>query len=165
MEERRFERTYDGTVTIITNLIILITLGVMALNIFSSSTAGLSAVFILIPLTIFAWLIHPVYYAINNAAVIIKRPFGVIEIDLDTIIDVRPLDPSELAVSVRIFGSGGLFGYLGTFHSSSIGRYSMWSTNRNNLVLIECQNKKIVISPSDPEGFCVDFLSRRNRHH
>ena len=60
---------------------------------------------------------------------------------------------------VRLFASGGLYGYFGLFSFKGIGRVWMYATNRHNLVLVKTeQGRKVVLSPKDPEEF-IKLLS------
>ncbi|HEY0272615.1 MAG TPA: PH domain-containing protein, partial [Chitinophaga sp.] len=94
-------------------------------------------------------------------SIIIRRPFGSLRIPLPTIIHVRPIMGGELGVNYRRFGIGGLFGYIGHYRSSSMGRYQMWATNRDSLVVIETGKRKYIVSPDQPVHFTNDINSRR----
>lgn len=64
---------------------------------------------------------------------------------------------------IRLFASGGLYGYFGLFSFKGIGRVWMHATNRHNLVLVKTyQGKKILLSPKDPEEFIKLIRSNLN---
>ncbi len=61
----------------------------------------------------------------------------------------------RLPFSLRVWGNGGLFAATGIFWNSSYGFYRAYVTSSRpqDLVLVETQTKKIVISPQAPEEF------------
>ena len=68
------------------------------------------------------------------------------------------LTKKKLSWAVRIFGVSGLFGYWGKFSNTKLGSMTWYSTRRNNAVLITTiYNKKIVLTPNEPEKFVTEF--------
>lgn len=55
--------------------------------------------------------------------------------------------------SIRTFGIGGLFGYIGYFKNSILGSYKAYATNSEKAVLIETSDKPIIVTPDDPDLF------------
>lgn len=51
----------------------------------------------------------------NNEKIAVSRLFGSLEIPMDEIVEVGIIRKSDIGHSIRTFGSGGLFGYLGLF--------------------------------------------------
>jgi hypothetical protein len=165
MENKRYYANADNVVKVVTNIIIGAAMLIFALNVLSSSVSSDSAppiLFLVFPLIILAWAIHPVYYEITTTSIKVKRPVGSIEYPLHMIEEVRPILTSELGFRFRLFASGGLFGYLGFYHSAKIGQFVMWCTNQEELIMITCAGKKIIISPSDSAAFYYEYLARRN---
>jgi hypothetical protein len=63
-----------------------------------------------------------------------------------------------LGFVIRLFGSGGLFGWLGIFYSGKYGIFKMYGGAASPLVMITYGNgKKIGISPEDLDGFMEYF--------
>lgn len=58
--------------------------------------------------------------------------------------------------SIRLFGSGGLFGYLGWFRNRDLGNYLAYVTDRANMVGLHFGTRTVVISPADPLIFIDD---------
>ncbi|CAN5445378.1 MAG: PH domain-containing protein [Acidimicrobiia bacterium] len=54
---------------------------------------------------------------------------------------------------VRLLGSGGLFGYYGTFWTRELGRYRAHVTDRRRTVLVRTPKGPVIISPADVEAF------------
>ena len=165
MESRRYYANPDNVVKVVTNIVIGAAMLIFALNVLSSSLSTDSVpsiLFLMFPLIVLTWAIHPVYYVITPTSIKVKRPVGSIEYPLHLIEEVRPIHNSELGFRFRLFASGGLFGYLGFYHSAKIGQFVMWCTNQEELIMITCRGKKIIISPSDSTAFYYDYLARRN---
>ncbi len=144
----------DLTSKLITNIMIAIFLVLFALQPLSPFT------YIMLPTLLITWGIHPTKYLITDNMVIIKRPFGNIRLAIGDITLIEQLGPEQMGFSIRMFASGGLFGYLGIFRSDKLGTYSMWSTNIKDQVLLIVNGKKIVISPSNPQAFVLEVKNR-----
>lgn len=100
------------------------------------------------------FLFKPTNYSLTNEEIIIHRPLKDIKIDRRIISSAGLLDKEKLKGTIRMFGVGGLFGYWGNFANSKIGSMTWYATRRNNTVLITTiKNKKIVLTPNDPESF------------
>jgi hypothetical protein len=54
---------------------------------------------------------------------------------------------------IRIFGSGGAFGWYGLFWRKGTGRYRAYVTDRSSLVVCQGPDGLVTISPADPEAF------------
>lgn len=152
----RYSATLDDNSKIVTNLIIILTLVILCRQIADENHDAVSTsilLFILIPAIVVAGCLSPRYYKITNQGLVIQRRLFPITILFDDIVRLRSITEEELGTSSRLMGIGGIFGYLGTYRSSEIGKYQRWCTNRESLVLIESQSRKWVISPSDADGF------------
>ena len=104
----------------------------------------------------------PMRLKANDEKVTVRRLFGSLEIPLNEVIDTRRIFKSEIDGSIRTFGSGGLFGYLGRFKNDRLGNYTMYATELNNLILVRTNNKKYVFSCSCPQEF-VEFVNLQKK--
>lgn len=95
----------------------------------------------------------PIRLTIGNDKIILHRLFGAINIPIKDIIEIKAIPNSETAFSIRIFGSGGLFGYLGKFKNKKLGYYTMYATDINELILIRTDRKTYVFSCKDRNKF------------
>ncbi len=105
----------------------------------------ITAIFLFITYFI-TWMLHPVSYEITTETLLIHRPLGSIKIKLSTIQEVFRTEPG---FSMRLFGSGGLFGYFGLFSSNKLGRHHRYTGNNENLVLLNAGKKKYLLSIHD----------------
>lgn len=99
----------------------------------------------------------PIRLMANHEKITVNRWFGALEIPLNEVTGVIQISKSDIADSIRTFGSGGLFGFLGRFHNGRLGHYTMYATDLKNLVLICTAKKKYVFSCSEAQDF-VDYI-------
>lgn len=95
----------------------------------------------------------PIRLTIENDKIILHRMFGAINIPIKDIIEIKAIENSETAFSIRTFGSGGLFGYLGKFKNKKLGYYTMYATDINELILIRTDRKTYVFSCRNRDEF------------
>ena len=101
---------------------------------------------------------RPISYKLTDDKLIIHRPLFDIKIKRTEIKNVEQLDKEKLSWAMRIFGVGGLFGYSGKFINTKLGSMTWYATRRNNAVLVTTiYNKKIVLTPNEPEKFVTEF--------
>lgn len=104
-------------------------------------------------------LLMPLRLNIESNKITLHRLFGSIYIPFKDIIELKAIPNSETAYSIRIFGSGGLFGYLGKFRNKKLGNYTMYATNLNELILIRTNRKTYVFSCKNRDEFIESFNS------
>lgn len=75
--------------------------------------------------------------------------------------EIQSIEYKPLAMmgSIRTWGIGGMFGYIGYFRNSILNNYTAYVTHRDKTVLIKIKNEQIVISPDDPETFVQSLKS------
>jgi len=69
-------------------------------------------------------------------------------------------DPTSLFRSLRLFGNGGLFSISGLFWNRNLGRYRAFATHPKRAVVLDLGNRKIVVTPEDPERFLQELRER-----
>jgi hypothetical protein len=70
-------------------------------------------------------------------------------------------DPQAMRRSIRLCGSGGLFGFFGWFRNKTLGTYRAYGTDPKKTVVIKLKNRTIVITPQDPERFVAELNGQR----
>lgn len=88
----------------------------------------------------------PVKLELDAKKITIVKALGSIKIPREEVVNIHKLSSESLSKSIRLFGSGGFFGYLGKFENSIIGKYQMYITERKNLILIETTSMKYVVN-------------------
>ena len=137
-----------GTVTSIL-LIALLVYGAIAVW-----SAGLTAVIVTYIIfgivAIWVLLTMPRYLLLDDKSIVITHPIGQTVILKSDIIEVRAVERSELLGSIRLFGSGGFFGWFGIFRNSKFGTYRLYCGQLENLYIVKTLTRKYIISSSVP---------------
>jgi len=152
-----FKNPLDNFTKILSTIVFLLPIGIYFGVSFSEGFEFTSLIVVVVLLPVFAitWALHPQDYTVNEQGITIKRPYKSILIASNDIKGIEALTPADLKYSMRLFGSGGFFGYFGLFTNQKLGRYHIYAGNRVNPVLILTEKKKYVLTPTDPEGFIV----------
>ncbi len=102
------------------------------------------------------WAMAPVSYDLVASHLSIRRHWlKPIRIPLNVVTHVSYQPHAAGWKTVRTFGDGGLFGWIGHFASPDLGAFRMYCTNRAETVLVETRGGagKILVSPADPRAF------------
>ena len=107
----------------------------------------------IVSVTIFlAYLWKPSRYEVTSEHVIVHRLIGPAKYERSRIINVRAGETDEIKNAIRLFGSGGMFGYFGKFRNQHLKTFVLQCTRRDNLVFIFTDKGLKVLSPDDPQG-------------
>jgi len=144
---RSFSTSYDSTAKIVSAVVVLLFL-VIVFATRSMIAAGIEAVLLFL-----SYGYSPRGYTVLDGSLIVKRLIGDVRISLSDIREARPAAADDLSGCIRLFGSGGLFGWYGLFRTSKLGKCTWYVTNRANAVVLITGAKTAVISPDDVDGF------------
>lgn len=96
-------------------------------------------------------------YSIQSEVLRIHRLGWSKNIPISDIISVE-YKPNIMSGSLRTFGIGGVFGYIGHFKNRDLSNYKAYVTHREKTVVIQTKdNDQIVISPDNPELFVISM--------
>lgn len=99
-------------------------------------------------------LFAPLAYGVLDTGILIHRAAGLVVIRYEQISEIRRIQSREIGSSVRVFGSGGFFGWFGRFYGRRIGWFRAYCSSQADLVLItRTDGGKIVISPYPADAF------------
>jgi len=152
-----FSASYDTTTKIVS--------GVVCAGLLLAAAATMAAahgviirclVLITLPLT---YVYSPRGYKVDGRSIVVKRLVGNVSMPLDGIRAARRINSDDLRGCIRLWGSGGLFGYYGLLRTSSLGRCTWYVTNRRNAVVVIGESKTTVYSPDDIDGFLAAITS------
>lgn len=101
----------------------------------------------------FAWACSPRGYIVSEASIRVKRLIGDALVPLVGVREVRRATREDFRRAIRLFGSGGLFGYYGWFRTSRLGRSLWYVTDRSRVVVVATDAQTVVFSPDDVDGF------------
>jgi hypothetical protein len=114
---------------------------------------------IVVAIPVLCYALAPRRYKLTSAALYIERNWGVLEVPLSQLQRARLVDPMEIEkCSWRFPMNGGLFGFVGRFHTPAFGTHEWIASRDQDLVLLQTRNGPIVISPSNP----VEFVAAVN---
>lgn len=137
------------------NIVILITVLISILILFTGIYLCFKKRYIIgglinISIIIITGVYMPRKTVITNKQITICLLLRSIEIPATEIINIQTISPQEINNSIRVFGSGGYFGYLGKFKNDKQGAYILYATEKNNLMLIQTLTHNYIVS-SIPE--------------
>lgn len=143
---REFSVSLDGLAKVVTALVIAL-MAVVAATSQSAVAAVVSGAILLI-----GYAFAPRGYGVAEGAIVVRRLVGEVRIPLQEVREVRRADPDELRRAVRLWASGGMFGYYGLFRSA-LGTARWYVTDRKKAVVVESSGGTVVLSPDDVDGF------------
>jgi hypothetical protein len=146
-ESKSFSASYDSTAKIVSAVVFALFVSI-AFATRSTIAAGVGAAVLFL-----SYAYSPRGYAVLDRTLIIKRFIGNVRIPLDGIREARTATAADLSGCIRLFGSGGLFGWYGLFRTSKLGKCTWYVTNRSNAVVLISGAGTTVISPDDMDGF------------
>ncbi|WP_226664848.1 PH domain-containing protein [Microbulbifer aggregans] len=98
-------------------------------------------------------------YRVEHDQLLILRPGWRSRIPLSDFQSAE-FTPNAMAGSIRLFGNGGLFGFIGLFRNNELGRYRAFVTDTSRTVVIRHGASTVVISPDDPERLVRSLNSK-----
>lgn len=143
----KFAASFDRTTKIVSGLVCLFLLAIVIVihNLLASWLAAL--------VLIVALAYAPRGYMLEGRSILVRRFAGRAVIALDDIREARRATAEDFRGSRRLWGSGGLFGYYGTFSTDKLGKSTWYVTNRSNCVVVITGRKTALFSPDDANGF------------
>lgn len=91
-------------------------------------------------------------YELRGNSLVVFRPGWRTRLPLTEVQSVVH-QPDATQGSIRIFGNGGLFGFIGLFQNQQLGRYRAFATDFSNSVVIRMPARTLVVTPGDPGAF------------
>lgn len=104
---------------------------------------------VLVPMYILTWLYSPRTLMIDRNTLTIGRRVQPVVISLGDIRRVERVESKIVRRSMRTMGNGGLWAYTGNHYHRQIGNYKLFATEMRNLLLIETDKQKYVVSSVD----------------
>jgi hypothetical protein len=142
-----FSAPYDRTSKIITAVVCVI----LAVVPISTKIFALSALGWLLVAVCYAY--SPLGYTVSDRSIFVRRLIGRVRIPLEGVREVRRATPDDFRGCLRLWGSGGFFGYYGLFRTSKLGKCTWYVTNRAKAVVLITDTKTTLFSPDDVDDF------------
>jgi len=154
-------------ITTITAIVLLLVISTTVFFLIPNGERNItdSIVFLLpIILSIVVYFFRPNNYSVSQDKLLIHRIINNVEIERNNIQSVQEIDESQMKNSLRTFGVGGFFGNFGAFWNGKLGKMTWYVTRKNNFVLVETKDqKKIILTPDEPEQFVASFNHQQNK--
>lgn len=93
----------------------------------------------------------PMKLILSKDEICIKQMLRKTIIKIDDVVDISPVCSKVILESEREFGSAGFCGYLGSYYNKDLGKYKLFATEMDNLILIKMKNEQYILS-------CNSFL-------
>lgn len=100
-------------------------------------------------------------YTVQEGQVLVHRVGWATRLDLAGLRAVEQA-PSVLRDSIRTFGTGGLFGFVGHFRNDALGSYRAYATKRDHAVVLRLADGPVVVTPEDPDAFVEAVTAERD---
>ena len=167
---QRFGAKWSLAVCAITSIVILAVIAVVALTLRFATQPGPAGeptrpwlgLLAFLPAAILSVtiLFAPLGFTVGKIGIIINRMGPRIWIRHEDIADFQRIDAHAIGFRIRLFGSGGFFGFFGWFYGRRLGRFRGYITNHKDLVLITLRDGgKLVLSPHPAEAF-LEYLEK-----
>ena len=130
----------------------LATGALLALFVFVSATTGPPATWILLAVVVIAATFAVRGYSVVDDKLLVHRLGWSTTFDLAEL-EAAEYSPGATMGSIRTFGIGGLFGFIGRFRNSMLGNYRAYATDSDHTVVLRFRDATVVVTPDDPVGF------------
>jgi hypothetical protein len=152
MADQTFGVHHDRMTQIISAgaVVLLVAIPLMAIR--SGTVAIVLALFSAAAIAL-AYGYSPRGFEISDGAFRVKRLMGDVVFPLTSLRFVRDANPADFRGSVRLWASGGLFGYYGLFWSKALGKSKWYVTDRSKAIVLTNGSQTVLVSPEDHDGF------------
>ena len=98
-------------------------------------------------------------YRLEGRHLLVDRLLWSTPIPLDGLVAAE-VAPDVMQRSTRLCGNGGLFAFAGWFRNRRLGTYRAFATDPSRSVVLRFPNRRIVVTPDDPQRFAEALASR-----
>jgi hypothetical protein len=163
--EIRFRAPWATVVIILTAFVIALMAGIALIGLFGlpdRTPFFARALMIFIPLATLAGTapFMVLGYVLRDDELLIERLGWANHVPLRTVVSATA-DPDAIRGSIRLFGSGGLFGFFGVFRNGRLSVYRAYGTDPARCVVMKLTSRTIVVTPDDPQRFVAELKTRR----
>lgn len=96
----------------------------------------------------------PLGFAVTAGGIVVRRMAGNIWVSHTEIVRIDRIDRHDVRFAIRVWGSGGAFGFFGRFYSRRLGWFRSYVTDGDELILVtRIDGSKLVISPHPADLF------------
>ena len=154
-EEAMFTAPWGTSLKVMTLLGCAVFLGIPLVGLFKGSRS-VSWLFLMVVLPLAFLVITALFtvrgYGIEGKTLYVQRLGWHTTIPLHHL-ESATIDPEAMDRSIRTWGNGGLFGFIGHFRNRKLGAYYAYATKLDQAVVLTFPDRRLVITPDDPERF------------
>ena len=122
--------------------------------------AGPYASWVVLGVLLLAGILSVRGYSVVNGQILIHRLGWSNRFDISQLERIE-VEPGAIMGSIRVFGVGGLFSFIGTFRNQILGTYRAYATDADRTVVIVLNGSTIVVTPDSPDDFVNAVLAQR----
>lgn len=148
-----FSVSYDLTTKVVSVCIWVVPLVAAFAVVRQNATARLVVGTSILLIGVVAFGYSPRVYAVSAEEVTVWRPIGNARVPLQEVREVRPATGEDLAGCIRLWSSGGLFGYDGLYRTAKLAQCRWYVADRSRIVVLVTAAQTALFSPDDPVGF------------
>ncbi|MBQ9138338.1 MAG: hypothetical protein IJX65_06875 [Alistipes sp.] len=141
-ERFRFSGGVKLTSAVVSGVLVFVVVDMWSVGV----VQGLVASAVAVAMVASVLLCMPWRLVVDAQEIRVVHPIGQTKILRSEIVEIRAIGREDIMGSLRVFGSGGYFGWYGIFESFKIGRYRMYSGDRESLYLVRTEQRSYVIS-------------------
>ena len=101
-------------------------------------------------------------YSVRPGMLLVHRLGWSTKIPLDGLISAEA-EPNATIGSIRVFGIGGAFAFVGRFRNSTLGSYRAYVTDPAFCVVLDFGSETVVVTPDSPARFLEVLLCGARR--
>ena len=144
-------------------VLIALVLGIYFFTKLGRSAEAIILTSVLVGVAFSSFLLFPLYIISDDEGIGIKILVRTVRIPFQDIDHIERLDNGKrlfgIKDAVRLFGIGGVFGFIGWFHLKGVGIFRSYITDEKKAFLIYRKNGvPIAISVSEPDEFLPYYL-------
>jgi hypothetical protein len=99
-------------------------------------------------------------YSVTPQGLVIKRLGWSTEVALSKLGSVE-VAPAAMSGSLRVFGIGGLFSFVGLYRNTRLGWYRCYATDPARAVVLRFSDRRVVVTPDNPQEFAQSITRRQ----
>ena len=122
------------------------------------SIARIAIILVIIGANVSLFTKVPKWVKYGEEEICIQKIIGKKKIPYEDIKSIDIVTPKVISGSIRKGASGGAGGYVGRFKNKSLGMYTMYATEKKDLVLVKCEEETIVFNCRERDGL-VEYVN------
>ena len=110
------------------------------------SIARVAVILVIVAAEVSLFAQVPLWVMYGEEGICIQKIIGKKNISYEKIQSIESITPKVISGSARKRASGGAGGYVGRFKNKILGTYTMYATEKKDLVLIKCDEETVVFN-------------------